>query len=106
MFRITPPLGVLCILAIIFLIEEPERGKAERDQGAENVASQQNATYWQDIKYLMKNKTYIWTTIGYTSVVFVTGTLAWWVPTAINHASAAAQNLTSYKDLPEHDKSK
>lgn len=52
--RVTPPLGLLCLFAIIFLIKEPERGKAERDQGAENVDNQPDSTYLQDIVYLLK----------------------------------------------------
>lgn len=76
--RVTPPLGLLCVLAIILIIKEPERGKAEGDQGAENVHNQPRGTYWQDVVYLLKNKTYVWSTIGYTAVVFVTGTLSWW----------------------------
>lgn len=31
--------------------------------------------------------------MGYTAVVFVTGTLALWAPATINHALAAKNNL-------------
>jgi hypothetical protein len=42
------------VLGIIFLINEPERGKAEADQGAENVKNQVASSYFQDLFYLMK----------------------------------------------------
>ncbi|KAI6213249.1 hypothetical protein M3Y94_00128600 [Aphelenchoides besseyi] len=97
--RVTPIFGVLCILSLIFIIREPERGKAEKEQGAENVEYQITASYWQDVMYLLKNKTYIWLVIGSTSVVFVTGTMAWWSPNAFEHAVAAGQNLNKTQDL-------
>lgn len=75
---VTPPIGVICLLAIIFFIQEPERGKAEKEQGAEKIHEQAESNYLQDVLYLVKNKTYVWSTIGYTAVVFVTGTLSWW----------------------------
>lgn len=39
------------------------------------------------------SKTYLWCIVGYTAVVFVTGTLALWAPATINHALAAKNNL-------------
>ncbi|KAI6199377.1 Protein spinster-like protein 1 [Aphelenchoides besseyi] len=97
--RVTPIFGLLCILSIIFIIREPERGKAEKEQGAENVEYHVTASYLQDVMYLLKNKTYIWLVIGSTSVVFVTGTMAWWSPTAFENAVAAGQNLDKTQDL-------
>ena len=74
---VTPILGILCIPAIIFLIDEPERGKAEKEQGAEEGETERNSSFWQDIAYLARNKTYVLATLGYTATVFVTGTLTW-----------------------------
>ncbi|KAI6199381.1 Protein spinster-like protein 1 [Aphelenchoides besseyi] len=102
--RVTPILGVICIAAIVVFITEPERGKAEKAQGAENVDHLTASSYWQDLLYLAKNKTFIWSTIGYTSVVFVTGTLSWWSPTAVEHATAAKHNLTSFDQLKVEEK--
>ena len=34
------------------------------------------------------SRTYIYNTISYTSIVFVTGALTWWAPTAVEHAWA------------------
>ncbi|KAI6190218.1 Protein spinster-like protein 1 [Aphelenchoides bicaudatus] len=103
--RVTPPLGIACILAIIFVIREPERGQADKQQGAENVGNQPDTNYWQDLLYLLKNKTYVWSTIGYTAVVFVTGTLSWWTTTAIEYSEAHQRNLTSLGEFPLDAKS-
>jgi len=87
------------------IVREPERGKAERDQGAEKVGDQPDSSIWQDLLYLLKTKTYIWSTIGYTSVVFVTGTLSWWASNAIIYANAAEKNVTDIKKFSNNDKS-
>ena len=101
--RVTPIAGLICILALIFIIEEPVRGEAEKLAGASHATEDEVTTYWQDIKYLCSVKTYLWANLGYTSVVFVTGTLAWWAPTAIQHSVAASKdNQTA--DLTDSEK--
>jgi hypothetical protein len=52
--RVTPPLGLFCIIVTAIFIQEPERGKAERDQGAEKVGDQQTTSIQQDLVYLAK----------------------------------------------------
>uniref|UniRef100_A0A7E4UZF3 Glucuronosyltransferase n=1 Tax=Panagrellus redivivus TaxID=6233 RepID=A0A7E4UZF3_PANRE len=102
--RVTPFVGILCILAIIFVIEEPERGAAEKVDGADHATEAIKTSYLDDMKYLLSVKTYIWSTIGYTSVVFVTGTLAWWAPTGIQYSTAADKGLADVKDLDSEQK--
>lgn len=48
--RVTPFIGVLCILFVILVMKEPKRGEAE------NVAvnSLQKMSYWEDIKAICK----------------------------------------------------
>uniref|UniRef100_A0A914WD37 Major facilitator superfamily (MFS) profile domain-containing protein n=1 Tax=Plectus sambesii TaxID=2011161 RepID=A0A914WD37_9BILA len=79
--RVTPILGVACLLLIIFVLREPERGEAEG-------AHVERTTFWEDIKHLAHNRTYVYSTLGFTSVVFVTGSMSWWTPTAVEHAWA------------------
>lgn len=66
--------------------------------------NQPDTNYLQDMIYLVKNKTYVWATIGYTAVVFVTGTLSWWTNAAIEYAAADNRNLTSVNDIPKDEK--
>ncbi|CAD5232106.1 unnamed protein product [Bursaphelenchus xylophilus] len=85
--RVTSFYGFVCILAIIFAVPEPNRERSSEND--ENLDS----SYLHDIFYLLKNKTYVFSTLGVTFVMFVAGTLSWWVPTLINHAVAAKQGL-------------
>uniref|UniRef100_A0AC34GLD3 Major facilitator superfamily (MFS) profile domain-containing protein n=1 Tax=Panagrolaimus sp. ES5 TaxID=591445 RepID=A0AC34GLD3_9BILA len=68
--RVTPIFGFFCILALIFVIQEPVRGEAEQLAGASNAMDDKNESYFSDIKYLCSVKTYLWATLGYTSVVW------------------------------------
>lgn len=45
--------GVICLFMIIFFIEEPERGRAEREKG-EIAIKVTNTSYMYDIKALLK----------------------------------------------------
>lgn len=71
--RVTPILGIAAVI-LILLIKDPERGESE---GSHNLAA---TTYSQDVKYLMKNKSFMLSTAGFTCVAFVAGALAWWAP--------------------------
>ncbi|XP_065366602.1 protein spinster isoform X2 [Calliphora vicina] len=71
--RVTPILGIAAVI-FIWLIKDPERGESE---GSHNLAT---TTYGQDVKYLMKNKSFMLSTAGFTCVAFVAGALAWWAP--------------------------
>ncbi|TMW43275.1 hypothetical protein DOY81_011645 [Sarcophaga bullata] len=71
--RVTPILGIAAV-ALIYMIKDPERGESE---GSHNLS---NTTYTEDVKYLMKNKSFVLSTAGFTCVAFVAGALAWWAP--------------------------
>ncbi|XP_029462948.1 protein spinster homolog 1 [Rhinatrema bivittatum] len=75
--RVTPGFGVLAVLLLIFVVKEPPRGAVERRTDAPLV----NTSWWSDIKALSKNCSFILSTLGFTSVAFVTGCLALWAPT-------------------------
>ncbi|VVC37398.1 Major facilitator superfamily,Major facilitator superfamily domain [Cinara cedri] len=72
--RVTPLLGMMAILMILFLMEEPERGQSE---GLSHLTT----TSWsEDIMLLIRNRSFVFSTAGFTCVAFVTGSLAWWGP--------------------------
>ncbi|PIO67943.1 hypothetical protein TELCIR_10292 [Teladorsagia circumcincta] len=96
--RITAVLGVICLLAIVVFIREPKRGGAEREKG-EIVADVVASSYLDDLRSLATNLTYVFSTAGYTAIVFVVGTLTWWAPTAIEHYDASKHGLNSTDDL-------
>lgn len=72
--RVTPAMGLLALVLIIFLMEEPERG------GSEGGQHLQATSFWSDLKYLFSNKSFILSTLAFTCVTFVAGALAWWGP--------------------------
>lgn len=71
--RVTPILGIAAV-ALILLIKDPQRGESE---GPHNLST---TTYTEDVKYLVKNRSFMLSTAGFTCVAFVAGALAWWGP--------------------------
>ena len=47
--RMTPPLGLLCVLLLIFVVRDPQRGGADGQ-----ITEESESTMWQDIVYLWK----------------------------------------------------
>lgn len=67
---------VLALVAVVFLyfIEEPERGQSEGSHHMEATS------YVEDVKDVVKNKSFMLSTAGFTCVAFVAGALAWFGP--------------------------
>ncbi|XP_043282157.1 protein spinster isoform X2 [Venturia canescens] len=84
--RITPALGVLAIFLILFVVKDPVRGEKE---GGCHIAS---TTWADDIKALIKNASFILSTIGFTCVAFVAGAMAWWGPKFLQLALSTQSN--------------
>lgn len=72
--RVTPILGLIAVL-LIYFCKEPERG--ENEGSGHMVAT----SYKEDLKDLCKNRSFMYSTLGFTCVAFVTGGLSWWGPT-------------------------
>uniref|UniRef100_A0AAF5PVR4 Major facilitator superfamily (MFS) profile domain-containing protein n=1 Tax=Wuchereria bancrofti TaxID=6293 RepID=A0AAF5PVR4_WUCBA len=98
--RVTPFLGVLCIIFIILVMKEPKRGEAE-SVVSNNI---KRTSYWEDIKAICKIPTYVNATLAYTSVIFATGTLSWWGPAAVEHSIAMRENLNNTGELSSEQK--
>ncbi|CAG9539434.1 unnamed protein product [Cercopithifilaria johnstoni] len=79
--RVTSIFGIVSFLLLFFIVEEPVRGEAGH-------ATPRSSSFIADIKYLLSVPTYITTTVGLTSVVFVVGCLGWWTPTLMQYAWA------------------
>ncbi|XP_068456651.1 protein spinster homolog 3 [Clinocottus analis] len=80
--RITPILGGVGLALLVFLCPNPPRGAAETH--GEGVTGK--SSYLEDVKYLLKNKSYVWSTLGVTATAFLTGALAFWTPTFLSRA--------------------
>ncbi|CAH0691813.1 unnamed protein product [Spodoptera exigua] len=71
--RITPILGAVALVLIYFFMQDPPRGHAEDSQ-------MKPTSYRQDIRALIRNPSFMLSTLAFTCVAFVTGALAWWGP--------------------------
>lgn len=75
--RVTPVLGVTAVV-LLSMLKDPKRGESE---GVEQV---ERASFCVELKDLMKNRSFVLSTAGFTCVAFVTGALAWWGPNYIH----------------------
>ncbi|XP_039866899.1 protein spinster homolog 3 [Simochromis diagramma] len=80
--RITPIMGAVGLILMIVLCPNPPRGAAETH--GESVTEQ--SSYLEDVKYLLKNKSYVWSSLGVTALAFLTGALAFWLPNFLSRA--------------------
>lgn len=72
--RVTPAMGLIAVILILFVMVEPPRGESE---GGEHLQSTSLGT---DLIYLATNKSFVCTTLAFTMVTFVAGALAFWGP--------------------------
>lgn len=64
----------LIAVVLLFFIEEPERGQSE------GSAHMETTSYVEDVKDVVKNRSFMLSTAGFTCVAFVAGALAWFGP--------------------------
>lgn len=81
--RVTPGLGLVAVLLLLFVVQEPKRGAIEA-----RPENQLHQTSWiRDLKALRNNRSFLLSTLGFTAVAFVTGSLALWAPTFLLRAA-------------------
>ncbi|KER34287.1 hypothetical protein T265_00134 [Opisthorchis viverrini] len=69
--RVTPLLGIVCVLLLVYLHQDPPRGLAE---GAPPMST---TAWWVDLKYLVCNSAFVLVSGGFTCVCFILGALTW-----------------------------
>uniref|UniRef100_A0A8C6M9B8 Protein spinster homolog 1 n=1 Tax=Nothobranchius furzeri TaxID=105023 RepID=A0A8C6M9B8_NOTFU len=78
---VTPGLGLVAVVLLLFVVQEPKRGAVE-------ARSDMHQTSWlTDLRELSRNCSFILSTLGFTAVAFVTGSLALWAPTFLYRAA-------------------
>lgn len=81
--RVTPALGLVAVLLLLFVVKEPKRGAVE-----ERPEHHLRQTSWlKDLQALSRNCSFLLSTLGFTAVAFVTGSLALWAPTFLLRAA-------------------
>jgi len=81
--RVTPFLGLVAVLLILFYMMDPPRGESE---GHGDLKA---TTYWEDLCALAGNRSFVFSTVAFTCVAFCTGALSWWGPKFIEAAVAS-----------------
>ncbi|XP_072814293.1 protein spinster homolog 3-like isoform X2 [Vicugna pacos] len=76
--RVMSPLEVLALILLIVLVPNPPRGAAEK-QGVMAVGGPKSSWY-EDVRYLGRNWSFVCSNFGLTAVAFVTGALGFWAP--------------------------
>ncbi|KAI3359821.1 hypothetical protein L3Q82_013827, partial [Scortum barcoo] len=81
--RVTPGLGLIAVLLLLSVVQEPKRGAIEA-----RPEHHLNQTSWlTDLQALSRNFSFVLSTFGFTAVAFVTGSLALWAPTFLFRAA-------------------
>ncbi|XP_072909926.1 protein spinster homolog 1-like [Hemitrygon akajei] len=95
--RVTPCIGALNILLLAFLMPNPHRGASENLTEALNSRT----SWYQDLKYLMTNWSFMLSSLGFATVAFTTGVLGFWGPDFLeraNQVSSSTKNSVYSKD--------
>ncbi|KAL4660588.1 hypothetical protein GN956_G612 [Arapaima gigas] len=80
--RVSPILGLIGLILLILMVPSPPRGASE----TQGLIPLENTHYLDDVKYLLKNRSFVWSSLGVTAMAFVTGALAFWTPVFLSRA--------------------
>ncbi|XP_026376476.1 protein spinster homolog 3 isoform X1 [Ursus arctos] len=76
-FRVMPCLEAVALILLIALVPDPPRGAAEKQEEAVETP---RSSWCEDVRYLGRNWSFVWSTLGVTAIAFVTGALGFWAP--------------------------
>ena len=96
-FRGTPVLGLVAIILMVFVLEEPPRGKAE---GQDQLKA---TKYTMDLKALACNMTFVFSTLGSSCLNFCTGVLAFWGPVYLETALYSMEVPDAERPVPANN---
>ncbi|CAF4358569.1 unnamed protein product, partial [Adineta steineri] len=82
----------VCVILLIALVKEPERGSAD------GARMQKRSSWFYDVKQVLKIKSFLLTTLGFTWVAFALGSLSWWGPIFLEKAHILAKGQDDPKD--------
>jgi MFS family permease len=95
--RITPLPAVVLAILVCAVVQEPPRGHTD---GGHNPTGLQGKSgvkaYFHDVVYCLTNKSFMFSSLGYTAVTFTVGALAQFAPLFILRASCIVS--TQYKE--------
>ncbi|XP_019269339.2 protein spinster homolog 3 isoform X2 [Panthera pardus] len=77
-WKVMPCLEAVALVLLIVLVPDPPRGAAEKQE--EVAMGGPRSSWWEDVRYLGRNWSFVWSTLGVTAIAFVTGALGFWAP--------------------------
>ncbi|XP_076792499.1 protein spinster homolog 3 isoform X6 [Arvicanthis niloticus] len=77
-YQIMPCLDATALALLILLVPDIPRGAAEK-QG-EGAVRTPRSSWCEDVRYLGRNWSFVFSTLGVTAIAFVTGALGFWAP--------------------------
>ena len=85
--RVTPILNLLALVLLFVFMLDPPRGEEHKKPSKANTESfwQQMKSWGGDLAYLVKNKSYMLSTLAFTCLTFCTGALSWFGPNFIEN---------------------
>uniref|UniRef100_A0A8D0GL55 SPNS lysolipid transporter 3, sphingosine-1-phosphate (putative) n=1 Tax=Sphenodon punctatus TaxID=8508 RepID=A0A8D0GL55_SPHPU len=87
LFKVTPCMGAIGLVLLILLVPQPPRGMAEGNAAESTPASLKDhgerRTCWS----------FVWSSLGVTTMSFVTGALGFWVPLFLSRAQQVHGNV-------------
>ena len=95
--RGTPVLGAVAVILLLFFLEEPKRGESEGHGELEATS------YFEDLKSLATNPSFVLLTIGFTCVTFCAGALSWWGPKFLKEAIEAGNYSNEETPMDAHN---
>ncbi|XP_059236019.1 protein spinster homolog 3 isoform X11 [Mustela nigripes] len=76
--QVMPCLEAVALILLIVLVPDPPRGAAEKQEEA--AVGDPRSSWCEDVRYLGRNWSFVWSTLGVTAITFVTGALGFWAP--------------------------
>ncbi|CAL2037781.1 unnamed protein product [Caenorhabditis brenneri] len=86
--RFSPIIGIACLLLMFTLLEEPVRGACD---GARQ--SGDDASWWDDCKYLYSVKSFFMVTAASIAALFSIGAMSWWTPKFLGYSYALIERI-------------
>lgn len=73
--RVTPVFGVVSVFLLVVFVRDPPRGESDGSD-----CQKASSSWLRDIVALLRNMSFVFSTLGFTAVCFVSGALAHWTP--------------------------
>ncbi|XP_054857808.1 protein spinster homolog 3 [Eublepharis macularius] len=93
-FRVTPCMGAVGLILLILLVPESAH-RAAKKHAKTASEHKENSTWCEDVSSLCRNWSFVSSSLGVTSLAFVTGALGFWIPVFLCRAQVLLHSNSS-----------